>query len=107
MQRIAISVPGLDANPMVVMRLLRALGGSMKVRDIAAALSRNAPLLDEELPNEPVAAQLTRLRALMQAIDSTAVPPHIVLDGRPVTGTVFREVLEAAERMLTRRTPPA
>lgn len=85
---------------MVVMQLLRAIG--TKVRLIAAALSQNAPLLEEELPEQPDARQLAKLRQLLAVLETAAVRPRITFDGREIPGRVLYELIEAGERMLAR-----
>jgi len=102
MPRITIAAPGLEPNPMVVMQLLRAIG--TKVRLIATALSQNAPLLDEDLPEQPEAQQLAKLRQLLAVLETAAVRPRIALDGREIQGRILYEMIEAGERMLARST---
>lgn len=83
---------------MVVMQLLRALGLGAKVRVIADALTRNAALLEEALPDEPSAEQLTRLRALLKVLEGAAIRPAVLLDGRPVPASELHEFMDNVER---------
>lgn len=104
MPKITIAAPGLEPNPMVVMQLLRAIG--TKVRLIAEALSKQAPLLESDWPERPTAEQVERLRKLMAVLEQAAVRPLIRLDGREMQPRLLYEELEAAERMLMKAPTP-
>lgn len=100
MQKLVISAPALDANPMVVMQILRAIGG--KVRVIAELLSKKQPLIDENFPDRPDAAQVARIRGLMKVLEHAVTPPKILLDGREIQPLTLNEIIESAEKMQMR-----
>jgi hypothetical protein len=98
--RVAIAAPGLEPNPMLVKQLLHAVGGD--IRHIADALTRNAPLFDEELPDEATTEQISRVRALLKVLERAAARPRVTMDGRPVPARSLVEEIDNADRMLAR-----
>jgi hypothetical protein len=105
MARLRISAPTLRPSPMLVMALLRAMGGSSV--DIAAALINRAPLLDEDLPEFPPPEQAARVRSLLKLLGVTAVAPVILLGDRPLPEQQLHELLEAPERLAAGSARPA
>jgi hypothetical protein len=85
----------------LVAQLLAVLGG--EARSIGAALTRNAPLVDEELADEADAAQVARLSALLNVLDGAAARLEVTLDSLPLAPRQLIEEIDNAGRMLARR----